>query len=155
MGTLKVNSLIFVIGFIFALGIGYFAFSGTDSSTASDAKTATSNESTAEDSSTDEEESDASTETAKEASVPAEAEPLSTNNCLSCHAVESLGAEGGTTGPDLSNIYKEVKGKRGKDLDTFLQDPTSAVMSTVIGDNPLSDEERAQIVEALKAASEK
>ena len=56
--------------------------------------------------------------------------------------------------PDLSNIYKEIEGKHGKTLDEFLENPTSAVMSTVIGDNPLEDTEREEIVKLLKEISE-
>lgn len=62
--------------------------------------------------------------------------------------------QGGATGPDLSQSYNNVEGKHGKPLDEFLKAPTSAVMSSVIQGNPLSDEQRMQIVEALKKAAE-
>ena len=39
-------------------------------------------------------------------------------------------------------------------MDSFLKEPTSAVMSGVIEANPLSDEERAKVVEALKKIAE-
>jgi hypothetical protein len=48
-----------------------------------------------------------------------------------------------------------VEGKHGKPIEEFLKAPTSAVMSGVIGKNPLSDEERKQVLELLKQASEK
>lgn len=79
---------------------------------------------------------------------------IETKNCLSCHAVEGLGLQGGATGPDLSEAYVNVEGKHGKPLDEFLKEPTSAVMSSVISGNPLTDEEIAQIQEELKKASE-
>src|SRR5690625_6648298 len=74
--------------------------------------------------------------------IPDEAESLSRNGCLGCHSVESMGAVGGDIGPDLSRAFPEMKGKHGKELDDFLKDPTSAVMATVIADDPLNDEDR-------------
>src|SRR5699024_5665813 len=87
--------------------------------------------------------------------IPEEAEVLSRNGCLGCHSVESMNAVGGDVGPDLSRAYPEMKSKHGKELDDFLQEPTSAVMSTIIADKPLDEKERKQIVKVLKDASEK
>ncbi|WP_017756246.1 hypothetical protein [Calidifontibacillus oryziterrae] len=87
--------------------------------------------------------------------VSGEGQIISDKGCLACHAVENLGLQGGATGPDLSDAYTNVEGKHGKPIEEFLKEPTSAVMSTVIGGNPLTDEERTKIVEALKIASEK
>ncbi len=155
---MKVNSIIFIAGFIVAFAAGYLFFGGNSTAdqggqdTGNQEETANDNtDSSDEQGAADDQTSDGEKE---EASVPAEAEPLSRNNCLSCHAVESLGAEGGTTGPDLSNAYNVVEDKHGKPLEEFLKEPTSAVMSTVIGDNPLEDEEREAIIEALKKAAE-
>lgn len=89
------------------------------------------------------------------AAIPEEGKIISDKGCLACHAVENLGLQGGATGPDLSKAFVNVEGKHGKPIEEFLKEPTSAVMSTVIGGNPLTDEERAKIVEALKIASEK
>lgn len=146
---MKSNILIFMIGFVIALIGGYFIFDDPNASTMT-APNEQNNE-------TDNETEDVAEEgeEAQADSIPSEAEALSRNNCLSCHAVESLAAPGGTTGPDLSNSYNDVEGKHGKDLDSFLQEPTSAVMSTVIEGNPLSEEERAAIIEALKIAAER
>ncbi|MGX1983340.1 hypothetical protein EDD69_11076 [Thermolongibacillus altinsuensis] len=84
-----------------------------------------------------------------------EGEILKQKGCLSCHSVSKLNLQGGTTGPDLSNAYKVVEGKHGKPIEEFLKEPTSAVMSGVIKSNPLTDEERAAIIQVLKTASEK
>lgn len=84
-----------------------------------------------------------------------EANILSSKGCLGCHAVDKLGLDGGVTGPDLSKAFTEVEGKHGKSLDEFLKEPTSAVMSSVIGGSPLTDEERTQVLDMLKQASEK
>ena len=84
-----------------------------------------------------------------------EANILNSKGCLGCHAVDKLGLEGGATGPDLSKAFTEVEGKHGKSLDEFLKEPTSAVMSSVIGGSPLTDEERTQVLDMLKQASEK
>ncbi|WP_414043982.1 c-type cytochrome [Macrococcus sp. EM39E] len=75
--------------------------------------------------------------------------------CVSCHSISKLNVKGGSTGPDLSDAYKTVDGKHGKPIDEFLKKPSSAVMSGVIKDNPLTDKERKDIVDALKEASEK
>ncbi|MCZ0756185.1 c-type cytochrome [Anoxybacillus sp. J5B_2022] len=84
-----------------------------------------------------------------------EGEIFKQKGCIACHSISKLNVQGGTTGPDLSNAYKEVEGKHGKPIEEFLKAPTSAVMSGVIKSNPLTDEERAAIIQALKVASEK
>jgi cytochrome c551/c552 len=80
---------------------------------------------------------------------------LNSKGCLGCHAVDSLGLDGGATGPDLSKAFTDVEGKHGKPIDEFLKEPTSAVMSSVISGSPLTDEERTQVLDMLKQASEK
>lgn len=149
---MKANSLIFILGFIVALGIGYFVFDDGGEKQAEESDSASTE--VADEAATSEETTDE--EGGGETVASSEAEALENNNCLSCHSVEALGASGGTTGPDLSNAYTDVEGKHGKPLDEFLIEPTSAVMTTVINeDNPLPDEEREAIIEALKVASEK
>ncbi|MFV8827720.1 c-type cytochrome [Alkalihalobacterium sp. APHAB7] len=81
-------------------------------------------------------------------------ETLNNFSCLTCHAVSGLGLDGGVTGPDLTNSYLNVEGKHGKPLDEYLKEPTSAVMSSVVSGNPMSDEEIEAIVAILKEASE-
>jgi cytochrome c551/c552 len=80
---------------------------------------------------------------------------LNSKGCLGCHAVESLDLQGGATGPDLSKAFEGVEDKHGKPIDEFLKEPTSAVMSSVISGSPLTDDERAKVIETLKQASEK
>jgi mono/diheme cytochrome c family protein len=141
----------FVISALLGLGIGYLAFQviggGDDPNAASTETTET--ETTTEDSN---DQKDTNTDTE---SVVAEDNLLSTKGCLGCHSVEGLNLTGGATGPDLSQAYTNVEGKHGKPIDQFLKEPTSAVMSGVIGGNPLSDDEIAQMVDLLKQASEK
>ncbi|GGB51999.1 hypothetical protein GCM10011409_32010 [Lentibacillus populi] len=156
---MKVNSIIFIVGFLVAFTAGYLFFGSDNSSANKDEQPAETQNLSDDEASADDNQAASDKSTAKseegDATVPAEAAPLSRNNCLSCHAIESLGAKGGTTGPDLSNAFTEVEGKHGKPLEEFLKEPTSAVMSGVIGDNPLKDEERKAIIEALKKAAEK
>lgn len=80
---------------------------------------------------------------------------LNKKGCLGCHSVEALNIQGGAVGPDLSQSFANVEGKHGKSIDEFLKEPTSAVMSGVIADNPLTDDERTQVLDLLKQASEK
>lgn len=75
--------------------------------------------------------------------------------CVSCHSVSKLNIQGGSTGPDLSQAYVNVEGKHGVPIEEFLKKPTSAVMSGVLGGDPLSDDELQAVMAALKAASEK
>lgn len=75
--------------------------------------------------------------------------------CIACHSISALDVKGGATGPDLSKAYVNVADKHGKSLEEFLKKPSSAVMSSVIGAKPLTDEERKQVIEALRIASEK
>ena len=76
-------------------------------------------------------------------------------SCVACHSVSALNVQGGVTGPDLSKAYLNVADKHGVPVEDFLKKPTSAVMSSVLGANPLTDEERAQVLSALQAASGK
>ena len=159
---MKMNGLIFVIGFVLAFAGGYL-FLGTGSADeAQETPTPTATEegsSESEDTDAESTEDDSDQEAEEESAdadvtLDADTEALARNNCLSCHAVEEAGLDGGTTGPDLSNAYGEVEGKHGKTLDEFLQEPTSAVMSSVIEEDPLEDDEREKIVELLKEVSE-
>lgn len=138
-----VNSFLVIIGFLLAFGVGYLLFNKDSSELSQVDDTANQTETTEQ-----------NTEDLA-SMVPDEAMALSRNGCLSCHAVESIEAPGGDIGPDLSRVFPEIKGKHGKELDEFLQEPTSAVMATVIAGKPLEDKEREQIVESLKLASEK
>jgi mono/diheme cytochrome c family protein len=141
----------FVISALLGLGIGYLAFQvigGEDDPNLASPET-TETETTNEDSN-DQEDTSSDTE-----SVVAEDNLLSAKGCLGCHSVEGLNLTGGATGPDLTQAYINVEGKHGKPIDQFLKEPTSAVMSGVIGGNPLSDDEIAQMVDLLKQASEK
>jgi len=149
---LKKSIIHFVISAIVGLGLGYLVFeviadNGGDTSTNMTQEEA---KETASEGNKKEE-----TVEPTETSNASEGESiLQTKGCLGCHAAEGLNLEGGATGPDLSQAYNNVEGKHGKPLQEFLKEPTSAVMSTVIGGNPLSDEEIEQIVAELKKASE-
>jgi mono/diheme cytochrome c family protein len=140
----------FVISALLGLGIGYIAFQvvgGGDESNVASPETTNTDTTTEE--SNDPEDTNTNTE-----AVVSEENLLSTKGCLGCHSVEGLNLTGGATGPDLSQAYINVEGKHGKPIDQFLKEPTSAVMSGVIGGNPLSDDEIAQMVDLLKQASE-
>lgn len=143
----------FIISALIGLGLGYVAFDVIAADGDNGKEVATSNE----------ESTDASTETNKDeneetptetATASGEESILQSKGCIGCHAVEGLDLQGGATGPDLSQAFNSVEGKHGKPLNEFLKEPTSAVMSTVIGGSPLTDDEISQIVEELKKASE-
>jgi cytochrome c551/c552 len=145
----------FIICTILGFGIGFagFELAGKDDVASSDAPTETvsntEDNTPAEDSSSEEAE-----QPTTESVVSANSEILNSKGCLSCHSVSSLDLEGGATGPDLSQAFTGVEGKHGKPLNEFLKEPTSAVMSSVIGGNPLTDEEIQQVVDALQKAAE-
>jgi cytochrome c551/c552 len=93
-------------------------------------------------------------EEATQSSSVSEDNILNKRGCLGCHSVEALNLKGGAVGPDLSQAFVNVEGKHGKPIEEFLKAPTSAVMSGVIGKKPLTDDERKQVLELLKQASE-
>lgn len=140
----------FAISLVLGFGLGYLVFGVMMDDSDKQPETAQT-ETTKETTTATEEKKEPTEETA---SVD-ENNILNSKGCLGCHAVDSLGLKGGATGPDLSKAFENVEGKHGKPIDEFLKEPTSAVMSSVIGGSPLSDEERTQIVDLLKQASEK
>jgi cytochrome c2 len=147
------NIITFLLCFIVAFGAGYFiinAIQGKES-----------NETAQPDETSQKEEK--SDKAVKEGAIAQQQGDASDNEgriflqrgCVSCHSVSSLNIQGGATGPDLSQAYVNVEAKHGVPLEEFLKKPTSAVMSSVLGGNPLTDDERAAVIAALKAASEK
>lgn len=153
-GTKVKNSvIIFIITAVIGLGLGYLVFDVIAPGNSDQPEVAVKDDqksSTADDGTKEEEQADPSeTTTVSEDSI------LQAKGCLGCHAVSKLDLQGGATGPDLSDAFTNVEGKHGKAIEEFLKAPTSAVMSSVIGGNPLTDEEITQIVEVLKEASEK
>lgn len=151
----------FIIFAFIGVGIGYFVFDvllaekERDTAVTAEEKNATKETTPTEDSkdkAKSEEKTGIKTETT---SVSAEDNIFQNKGCLGCHSIEKLDLQGGSTGPDLSKAYKNVEGKHGKPIEEFLKEPTSAVMSSVIGGNPLSDDEIKQVVELLKQASDK
>jgi cytochrome c551/c552 len=155
-GGKKVNKAIisFVVCALLGFGLGYLVFGVImgDSEkqpqvTQTQTETETTETATAKEESTDSKE--ATTVSATEDNI------LNKKGCLGCHSVESLNIKGGAVGPDLSQAFANVEGKHGKPIEEFLKAPTSAVMSGVISKNPLTDEERTQVLELLKQASEK
>ena len=94
---MKWNVFIFIAGFILAFAAGYFIFGadGTDKDSAT--PDSEKNEQVAEEPS--DEKNDDTTDA--EITVDADIGALDRNGCLSCHAVEKAGLEGGTTGTRL------------------------------------------------------
>jgi cytochrome c551/c552 len=140
----------FVVSIVIGFGLGYLVFGvimGDSDKEPQVAQTEQIDEAS---------ETEGNKEEAKEETATVDANNiLNSKGCLGCHAVDSLGLEGGATGPDLSKAFTDVEGKHGKTIDEFLKEPTSAVMSSVIGGSPLTDEERTQVLDMLKQASEK
>jgi len=142
-----INSVLVIVGFLLAFGVGYLILGKDDAGQTDESS---------EVPETEEQEQEEANDAAELASmIPDEAAELSKQGCLSCHSVESIDAPGGDIGPDLSRAFPEMKAKHGKELDEFLQDPSSAVMATIIAEKPLEDDEREEIVKVLKEASEK
>lgn len=142
----------FVISALLGFGLGYLVFDvamGDSGKEPQVAQAGTKDSSAAKEESKDTKEDPAKTVAANEDNI------LNQKGCLSCHSVEALNLQGGATGPDLSKAFENVEGKHGKPIDEFLKEPTSAVMSSVISGAPLTDEERTQVVDLLKQASEK
>ena len=144
----------FFISALIGLGVGYVAFAvvgGSNETANNEIASEEPKESKPADDIKEEKKDDKiSAET-----VSADENILQSKGCLSCHSVSSLDLTGGATGPDLSKAFENVEGKHGKPIDQFLQEPTSAVMSGVIGGNPLTEQEISEIVKLLEEASKK
>ncbi|ETI67673.1 cytochrome c family protein [Neobacillus vireti] len=135
----------FVIFALLGFGLGYLVFGvimGDSAKQPQVAQTETKDEATTK------EENTAATSSANEDNI------LNQKGCLGCHSVEALNIKGGAVGPDLSQAFVNVEGKHGKPIQEFLKQPTSAVMSGVISKSPLTDDERKQVLDLLKQASE-
>lgn len=143
----------FIISALIGLGLGYIAFDvvggSNDKSTENASKEAETSKPQS-DNKQEEKDDQPAAET-----VSADENILTSKGCLSCHSVSSLNLTGGATGPDLSKAFENVEGKHGKPIDQFLKEPTSAVMSGVIGGNPLSEQEISEVVKLLEEASKK
>jgi cytochrome c551/c552 len=141
----------FVISALLGFGLGYLVFDvimGDSDKQPQVAQTETNDTAAAKE--------EGSTKSKEETTVAAnEDNILNKKGCLGCHSVEALNIQGGAVGPDLSQSFANVEGKHGKSIDEFLKEPTSAVMSGVIAKSPLTDEERTQVLDLLKQASEK
>ncbi|SMQ58587.1 hypothetical protein SAMN05444673_0044 [Bacillus sp. OV166] len=137
----------FVVCALLGFGLGYLVFGVIMGDSEKQPQVAQTETAAAKEESTDAKET--TTVSANEDNI------LNKKGCLGCHSVEALNIKGGAVGPDLSQAFTNVEGKHGKPIEEFLKAPTSAVMSGVIGKNPLSDEERKQVLELLKQASEK
>ncbi|WP_059172529.1 cytochrome C [Bacillus sp. FJAT-27445] len=147
---MKGSILTFIICTFLGLGVGYVVFEVINGSGEDVSKAKTEQASPQEAVKEDNDQGKV-----QETSTSADSDILSVKGCLGCHSVEGLNLQGGATGPDLTNAFKNVEGKHGKPINEFMKEPTSAVMSGVIGGNPLKDEEITQIVDLLKLASEK
>ena len=131
----------FVVCALLGFGLGYLVFGvimGDSEKQPQVAQTETTETAAAKEESTDAKE--ATTVSANEDNI------LNKKGCLGCHSVEALNIKGGAVGPDLSQAFTNVEGKHGKPIEEFLKAPTSAVMSGVIGKNPLTDDERKQVL---------
>ncbi|WP_423410830.1 cytochrome C [Heyndrickxia sp. MSNUG] len=141
----------FIISALIGLGLGYAAFEVVGESDDQASETAKEKTDQSKPASGTKEEEQNDQPTAE--TVSADDSILKSKGCLGCHSVSALNLKGGATGPDLSKAFENVEGKHGKPINEFLKEPTSAVMSGVIGGNPLSEEEIAEVVKLLEEAS--
>lgn len=152
---LATNLGIFATTFLLSLGGGYLMFNQPQKpAPATDTPAVAANTPTttppAASTSTDN-----SNTTAATPAASGEGEIFTKRGCTGCHSISALGIKAGQVGPDLSKAYVQVADKHGMPIEEFLKKPNSAVMSSVLGSKPLTDDERAQVLAALKAASEK
>jgi len=139
----------FIISALIGLGLGYVVFDVIGGDKSEEQPSVATEQTKPDEAKTEEKTEPAAEQTAS----GGEENILQTKGCLGCHSVESLNLKGGATGPDLSQAFNNVEGKHGKPVAEFLKEPTSAVMSGVIGGNPLTDEEISSVVKVLEEAS--
>jgi cytochrome c551/c552 len=145
----------FVICALLGFGLGYLVFGVFMDESDQPTQAAQSDTSTQTKTSDSEQAKEENKESSDKTTTSVSADNiLDQRGCLGCHSVESLNLQGGAVGPDLSQAFVNVEGKHGKSIEEFLKAPTSAVMSGVISKNPLTDEERQQVLELLQQASE-
>ena len=76
--------------------------------------------------------------------------------CFICHDVSTLGIESASKiGPDLALAWTDVQSRFGKTLEDFLKNPTGTMAMVLATQIPLTDAEKAEAVEKLKAAYQK
>ena len=138
--------MIFLCSFAITFSVGYEYFTSTPKKNVSQPKTTTPNTAPATQTT---DKTETTTATAGEGRIFVQ------RGCVQCHSVKALNIQGGAVGPDLSKAYTEVEAKHGIPIEQFLRKPNSAVMSGVLGNKPLTDEEYNAVLTALKAASEK
>lgn len=74
--------------------------------------------------------------------------------CVSCHTAAGLGGlGGGRLGPDLSNAYSRLEGRKA--LGAWLYSPPSVVMQPLFKDNPIDSEEILALVAYLQSEAER
>jgi cytochrome c551/c552 len=145
----------FVISALIGLGLGYVVYKVLPEKSGHDPQqVAATNETGSDTTSEDASSKDEGASTSASATAANEDNILSKRGCLGCHSVGSLNLQGGQVGPDLSQAFTTVEGKHGKPIEEFLKQPTSAVMSGVLGKDPLTDDQRKQVLDLLKKASE-
>lgn len=135
--------ILFLAGFLVAFGGGYFFYESI----------AATNDDHESHQGVDETETNKVTNK-NEGTVPlAEGEIFVEKGCTGCHSISALQVEGSQMGADLSDAYNHVEGKFGIPIEEYLKEPNSAVMSGVIGGNPLSEEELERVIEGLRVAA--
>lgn len=154
MKSMQKALISFIISALIGLGLGYVAFAVVGGSNET-ATNETASEKPEESKPADDIKEEKKDDQSSAETVSADENILQSKGCLSCHSVSSLNLTGGATGPDLSKAFENVEGKHGKPIDQFLKEPTSAVMSGVIGGNPLTEQEISEVVKLLEEASKK
>jgi len=72
--------------------------------------------------------------------------------CMTCHSVVGIGAlGGGALGPDLTEVFSRYGGQAG--LTAFLGNPSTTTMNAVWTSQPITDEERADLVAFFESAT--
>jgi cytochrome c551/c552 len=152
---MKKTIISFIVSALLGFGLGYLVFdvimghSGTQNQVAATSEQKTTTKDSKDKSSDSKAATTAATTAVDQDNI------LSKRGCLSCHSVSALSLNGGQVGPDLSHAYVEVESKHNMPIEEFLKKPNSAVMTGVLGSNPLTDDQRKQVLDILKKASEK
>lgn len=72
--------------------------------------------------------------------------------CMACHSVAGMGAlGGGALGADLTQVYDRYGGQAG--LAAFLGSPATTTMNAVWAGQPMTDQERADLVAFLQTTA--
>lgn len=143
---LSVFSVGLILGLVLTIGVGKVVFSKDGSES-----TAKSIQSTGQLKDSAKDKSAVNQDNATKNTGNPEAQIFVESTCISCHSMSKYDLDGGKQGPDLTNpmMGTVIKEKYGISLREYLDNPKSQVMSGVLSNLKLTNEDKDKISKLL------